>query len=553
MDRSLKIRIGLIIIAIIVCAYLVQPTWKLARLSPEQKATMTEEEMKALKEKSVKLGLDIQGGMYLVLEVDKSKIEQGQSVQNVVGRAETIIRNRVDKFGVAEPVIHTEGQDRIVVQLAGITDPTRAKSLVGQTALLEFKIVREGDEFRRLLTTIDTAMKPDIEAITSTEAHQSLEEELKSAAETSDTTGLRAELEEAGIGNTLTSMIQFQRVGTHEDAFVLDQDVPAVTKIFAMAQERRLIPPDVEILWDRRTTQYETQASRIVYLVTRKASLTGQRVTTASVQIGSDPTRPGAPSVSLDFDRAGRALFARVTGENVGRRMAIVLDGLVHSAPNIQEKISGGQGAQITGSFSTNEAKDLSNVLEAGALPAPLVMVEERTVGPSLGSDSIRSGLRASLIGGISIFVFMILFYNLSGLIANAALILNLVILLAAMVVLRGTLTLPGIAGVILSLAMAVDSNVLIFERIKEELRAGKTVRKAIQDGYGRAFITILDSNVTTVITAIVLYQFGTGPIRGFAVTLTVGIAASMFTAIVVTRAIYDSITSVWHLNKLYI
>jgi SecD/SecF fusion protein len=553
MDRSLKIRIGLIVAAIIACIYLVQPTWKLFRLKPEQKAAMTEAEVKALKEKSIKLGLDIQGGMYLVLEVDRSKLEPGEKMTNVVGRAETIIRNRVDKFGVAEPVIHTEGQDRIVVQLAGITDPSRAKSLVGQTALLEFNIVREGDEFRRLTSTIDSSLKPEIESLTSEEAHQNLEEELRSAAQTSDTTGLRSELEEAGIGTTLASLIQFQRVGTHEDAFVLEQDVPVVQKIFDMAQEHHLIPPDVEILWDNRNVPYETQASRVVYLVTRKPSLTGQRVTTARVQIGGDPTRPGAPSVSLDFDRAGRALFSRVTGENVGRRMAIVLDGLVHSAPNIQEKISGGRGAQITGSFTTNQAKDLSNVLEAGALPAPLMIVEERTVGPSLGSDSIRSGIRASVIGGISIFVFMVLFYNLSGLIADMALVLNLLILLAAMVVLRGTLTLPGIAGVILSLAMAVDSNVLIFERIKEELRAGKTVRKAIQDGYARAFITILDSNVTTVITAIVLYQFGTGPIRGFAVTLIVGIAASMFTAIVVTRAVYDSITSVRHLNKLYI
>jgi preprotein translocase subunit SecD len=263
--------------------------------------------------------------------------------------------------------------------------------------------------------------------------------------------------------------------------------------------------------------------------------------------------RPGSASVSLDFDRAGRALFSKVTGANVDRRLAIVLDDIVHSAPNIQEKISGGQGAQITGAFTTDQARDLAIVLEAGALPAPLRVAEERMVGPSLGSDSIRSGLRASLIGGILVLLFMAIFYNVSGLVANVALVLNLLILLAAMAGLRGTLTLPGIAGVILSLAMAVDANVIIFERIKEELRAGKTVRKAIQDGYSRAFLTILDSNVTTLIAAAVLFQFGTGPISGFAVTLTIGIAASMFTAIVVTRVIFDVITSVRQLTKLHI
>jgi len=255
----------------------------------------------------------------------------------------------------------------------------------------------------------------------------------------------------------------------------------------------------------------------------------------------------------MDFNRIGKSIFSKVTGDNVDRRMAIVLDGNVHSAPNIKEKIRAGTGAAITGSFTTEQAKDLATVLEAGALPAPLKIIEERTVGPSLGSDSIRTGIRASVIGGIGVLIFMVAFYALSGLIADFALFLNLLILLAAMSALKGTLTLPGIAGVILSLAMAVDANVLIFERIKEEMRAGKTIRKAVNDGFARAFITILDSNVTTLITAAVLFQFGTGPIKGFAVTLTVGIIASMFTAIVVTRVIFDLMTGTRQMTKLSI
>jgi preprotein translocase subunit SecD len=330
-------------------------------------------------------------------------------------------------------------------------------------------------------------------------------------------------------------------------------DVETVQTILAAAEARGLIPPDVQILWDRDVETSREGKIQRVYLVTRKASITGQRIASARVSWGGDASTPGAAGVTLEFDRAGKAIFSKVTGANVDRRLAIILDGRVHSAPNIKEKISGGVPASISGNFTTDQARDLAIVLEAGALPAPLKIAEERMVGPSLGSDSIKSGVRASVLGGVATLLFMALFYSLSGLIADVALVLNLVILLAAMAGLRGTLTLPGIAGVILSLAMAVDANVIIFERIKEELRAGKTVRKAVQDGYSRAFLTILDSNLTTVITAVVLYQFGTGPIRGFAVTLTIGIAASMFTAILVTRVIFDLMTGTRQLTKLHI
>jgi protein-export membrane protein SecD len=554
MDKSLKIRIGLVVVVLVVSLIYVYPSLKLFSTSKQELAAMDPATVESLKDRAIRLGLDLQGGMYLVLEVDKTGLEEGTDMRNVMSRAEAIIRNRVDKFGVAEPVIHTEGADRIAVQLAGLADEARAKELVGQTALLEFKIVREGDEFRRLLSSVDESLKDDIKALTASRTSEEFARELEAAAAETDTTGLREEMAAAAEqGSTLATLVRFIRVGTHEDALVDAKDVETFKQILAMANEKRLLPPDVQVLWDRHVEKSPEGDLQRVYLVSRKASLTGQRVRSAKVTIGQDLMRPGAASVSLDFDRPGRALFSRVTGENVDRRLAIILDDLIHSAPNIQEKISGGQGAQITGSFTADQAHDLAIVLEAGALPAPLVIAEERTVGPSLGSDSIRSGVRASLIGGIATLIFMAIFYSVSGLIADLALVFNLLILLASMGAMRGTLTLPGIAGVILSLAMAVDANVIIFERIKEELRAGKTIRKAIQDGYSRAFLTILDSNLTTVITAIVLFQFGTGPIKGFAVTLTIGLAASMFTAIVVTRVIFDTIASVRHLTKLYI
>ena len=525
MDRSLKWRIGLILAILVVSLYFCYPTFKLTALSKAQQAGMDPAKLSSLKSKAIKLGLDLQGGMYLVLEVDQTKME-GADLKDVVRRAEAIIRNRVDKFGVAEPVIHTEGQSRIVVQLAGLSDPMRAKELVGQTALLEFKIVKEGDDFRRVITAIDGALKDEIKNITGPASQEEFEKELAGAAAETDTTGLRKELEaDAAAGRSLTSLINVVRVGTHEDAMVDEKDVDMVTRIIALAEERHAIPPDVQILWDKKVETGRDGKFQRIYLVNRKASLTGKYISSAIVQFGQDPSYPSAAGVSLDFNKLGRSLFAKVTGENVDRRLAIILDDNVHSAPNIKEKIRG--GAAITGSFTSDQARDLAIVLEAGALPAPLQIAEERTVGPSLGQDSIRKGIRSTIAGGLAVVIFMAVYYGLSGLIANFAVILNVIILLAAMVCLRGTLTLPGIAGVILTVGMAVDANVLIYERIREELRTGKTVRRAIKDGYSRAFLTIFDANLTTLIAAAVLYQFGTGPIKGFAITLSIGLPAT--------------------------
>jgi preprotein translocase subunit SecD len=296
------------------------------------------------------------------------------------------------------------------------------------------------------------------------------------------------------------------------------------------------IPPGDEILYEVSIDPKTGQRGRIPLLLKKRTLLTGEYITDARVQIDS---RYNEPYVSLTFDSRGARLFEHITGENIKKRLAIVLDNKVYSAPVIQDKIAGGR-AQITGRFAMDEARDLAIVLRAGALPAPVKIMEERTVGPSLGKESIEEGFRSAIIGGLAVIFFMAVYYGFSGVIADVALILNIVLIGSGLAFFGATLTLPGIAGVVLTIGMSVDANVLIFERIREELRLGKTPRASIEGGYGKALVTILDANVTTLIAALVLFQFGTGPVRGFAVTLSIGIIASLFTAIFVTRVIFD-------------
>ena len=361
------------------------------------------------------------------------------------------IRNRVDQFGVAEPTITRQGDDRILIQLPGVQDPERAKSLIGKTALLEFKLVDE-----------------------------------------------RTSVDEAVAGR---------------------------------------IPETSQLIYQRRVDKDTKTERKIPYVVQKRALLTGAELSRAEVQ--SDPNSPGNWQVSIEFDAKGTRIFGEVTEQNVGKLLAIVLDGNLYSAPRINERIPGGR-AVITGQFTVDEARDLAIVLRAGALPAPVTILEERTVGPSLGADSIRQGVIAILASSALVFLFMVLYYRLSGVIADVALVLNLLILLACMAAFGATLTLPGIAGIALTIGMAVDTNILIFERIREELRVGKTARGAIEAGFSRAFRTIIDTHVTVLVTAAILYNFGTGPVKGFAVSLFVGLAASLFTAVFFTRLLFD-------------
>jgi preprotein translocase subunit SecD len=361
------------------------------------------------------------------------------------------IRNRVDQFGVAEPTITRQGDDRILIQLPGVQDPDRAKALIGRTALLEFKLLDE-----------------------------------------------QTSVEQALAGR---------------------------------------LPETSEVVYQRRVDK-ETKAERkIPYVVQKRALLTGAELTRADVQ--ADPNSQGNWQVAIEFTATGARIFGETTEANVGRHLAIILDGNLQLAPRINERIPGGK-AVITGQYTIEEARDTAIVLRAGALPAPVTMLEERTVGPSLGADSIRQGMIAILGSAAAVFVFMLAYYRLSGVIADVALVLNLVILLASMAALGATLTLPGIAGIALTIGMAVDTNVLIFERIREELRVGKTVRSAIEAGFARALRTIIDTHLTVMVTAAILYNFGTGPVKGFAVSLFLGLAASLFTAYFFTRLLFD-------------
>jgi preprotein translocase subunit SecD len=369
---------------------------------------------------------------------------------NAVTQGVETIRNRIDQFGVREPQIIAEGEDRIVVQLPGVKDQRRAIELVGKTALLEFKLVDEG-----------------------------------------------ASVEEALKGN---------------------------------------LPEGDQLLYIKNVDPQTGRLSKTPIVVKTRAVLTGETIKTARVNFQS---QRGGAYVGLSFDNRGAQIFDRVTAENVKRRLAIVLDDTVYSAPVIQERISGGD-AQITGSFTAEEASDLAIVLRAGSLPAPVKIIQNVSVGPSLGRDSIEKGIRAAIIGAILVVGFMVAYYRFAGLVADIALIFNILFLLAGMSLLQATLTLPGIAGIILAIGMAVDSNVLIFERIREELRSKKTVRASIDAGYDKAFWTVVDSHVTTLITAMILFQFGTGPIKGFAVTLSMGVAINLFTALVCTKVVFD-------------
>jgi preprotein translocase subunit SecD len=380
-----------------------------------------------------------------------------------VDQALETIRNRVDQFGVAEPDIRRQGDNRILIQLPGIQDTQRAKDLIGRTALLEFKLVDE----------------------------------------------------------------------THDVNAAVQGSVPAGSEILYKVDE------------DRATKR----VSRTPFLLKKGALLTGASLTDARVQLDS---QYGEPYVSIEFDKKGARTFERVTGENVGKRLAIVLDTKVYSAPTIQEKIAGGK-ARITGRFTMDEARDLAIILRAGALPAPVSVLEERTVGPSLGADSIRSGLISILVGGLLVIIFMAVYYKWSGLLADFEVLLDLVLIGAGLAAFGATLTLPGLAGVILTIGMAVDNNVLIYERIREELRLAKTPRGAVDAGFDRATTTIMDANITTLISAVVLFQFGTGPIKGFAVTLSIGVIASMFTAIVVSRLVFNYFLDVRKIKRVSI
>lgn len=432
---------------------------------------------KTISEQFPALSLDSKSEGRIVYKLDDKEIKRIKD--SSIDQALETIRNRVDAFGVAEPTIHTQSGNEIVIQLPGIKDTKRAIDLVGKTAILEFKLL--DDE----------------------------------------------------------SPVAAQLPGS-----ILPSEAPKIMEQFG-AQ----IPEGDELLFGRNLNKETGVETLTVYLMKKQSLLTGEFLTEARVNIDE---RYNEPYVSITFDATGANLFEQLTANNVKKRLAIILDNNVYSAPVIQEKIAGGN-AQISGSFGMQEAKDLAIVLRSGSLPAPLKMLQNVTVGPSLGRDSINAGVKAGVVAAVLVILFMLVYYKMAGLIADFAMVLNILYLVGVLSAVGATLTLPGIAGIILAIGMAVDSNVLMFERMREELRLGKTPRAAIDSGYDKAFWTIFDSHVTTLIVAIVLFQFGTGPIKGFAVTLGVGVFINLFTALIGTKTVFDVISSRTEMKKLSI
>lgn len=498
-----------------------------------------------------------------------------KEADDAINRTIATLRNRIDQFGVSEPSITKQGSRRIEIELAGIQNIQRAKGIIGKTALLEFKLVRDSEVVWSILNDIDRVMRikrkgttDSLLAESKTDSTQLADGSEASDAEVNINDLFGGDTESQDTGNDSTLLVDqntfserpfsslLRRVGgRYENVISVPiQNVRAVQRILLLPEVDQVIPSESQLLWATKSYFIGEEEYQRLYMVKREAELLGSMLTDANVQIssGDQSLSAGAAQVSMELNNSGTKIFAKTTGMNIGKQLAIVLDSRVAMAPNIKDKIPSGN-AQIDGMESMEEAQDLALVLRAGALPAPVHAITENTVGPSLGHDSIQKGQLSVIIGILLVVTFMVLYYKGAGLIADFALLLNILFVLAFMAGFHATLTLPGIAGIILTVGMAVDANVLIFERIREELRTGKTVRSAIDSGYGRAFTTILDANVTTLITAIVLYSFGTGPIKGFALTLSVGIVASMFTAIFVTRLVFDVITSRFVVKKLSI
>ena len=517
MKRNRKL--VLIVALIAAAAYYLLPSVDFYSMTDDEREAMelkSPQQLADLKKRSLNLGLDLQGGIHLVLEVKIEGMEE-QEAQDAVAQAQEVIRNRIDQFGVAEPTIQRQGENRIIIELPGVQDVQRAKDLVGQTALLEFQLLEPPEDRTRLIQRIDQVLAPQ-------EEEEEQEEDLL--------------LSSTPQSAPLSSMLS----GAGEDLTVSGRDLQRVKNLLNTPEAQELIPADVEFLFSSKPAGAEGNEFYFLYLVRKRPEMTGHMIQDAFVSIGQVVEYMGQPIVNFSTTDEGVRLFSRITGSHIGERMAIVLDESVYSAPTIQNKISEGRGI-ITGSGTQEEAKDLAIVLRAGALPAEVEIIEDRTVGPSLGRDSIEQGKTAAIYSMVLVVIFMVLYYRAAGLIADCALLLNMLFIMAVLAGFHATLTLPGIAGIILTIGMAVDANVLIFERIREELRSGKTVRAAIDSGYGHALSAIIDANVTTFLVGIVLYQFGTGPIRGFALTLCIGIISSLFTAFFVTRTIFELIT----------
>ena len=632
MQNKLTPRFLLIGLVLVWGIWSLWPTIKLQNLSDDEKDVLrVEGKLEEIETKAIKQGLDLKGGMYIVLEVDlptlieniainkdgklssifdeiradisispeadffdlfSEYVEKNQlklsryyydygsssddilsslndEAEDAINRVLEILQNRIDQFGVAEPTIQKQGSQRIIVELAGVQNSERARSLLESTALLEFYLVKDVTTTNELMIKIDQILKKD-------KSVASVAKELKSQETVSDETSSEQAVSVSELFGGVQSTDEADSAIVDEDIFaerpfssllrslgnsigVPEKNTFAIKKLIEKAEvQERLASMGSNFLFGHKAEEYvltdgSVERMYALYLLDDQAELTGGVVEEAKANLGPQgTTSAGQPIVNLSMNSDGARKWAIMTGSNVGRQVAIVLDKKVHMAPNIREKISGG-GTLIEGFANIDEAKDIAIVLRAGALPAPVEIIEERVVGPSLGAESVKSGTLSVLIGLFIVLVFMILYYRTAGTIADFALVWNIVLVLAILASLQATLTLPGIAGLILTVGMSIDANVIIFERIREELDKGKTAKAAIDGGYNRALTTIIDANMTTLIAALVLWQFGTGPIRGFATVLFWGILISMFTAIFVTRTIFNAYVNRKGFSKLSI
>ena len=554
-----------VILAVIVIAcYSIWPSIQVHTKSGEAKKTFVKENPK-LAEKSVNFGLDLAGGTSITLEIDASDLP-GENVKDLQEQSLEIVRNRVDQYGLSEPQISPQGDDRIVVELAGVDDST-AKELVGSTAKLEFKIVSDNEKFTQVVNLIDSYLGRQANPAAADSASPAVDSVTAKADSLKDTSAavVASTTDSVKADSSVTEPVaQEQAVAVPADpslpvslsslflsfgngGFVAEESVEQVKRLLELEAVQKLIPRDVMFAFgsglEKISPESAVKAKRL-YLLKRRAEMDGEDIADARPYRVGDGVNIGEVAVNLKFSGVGPKQFSAVTAANVGKQMAIVLDNQVISAPVIRDRIPNGE-AQITGLDDMAEANRLSVVLRAGALKAPMNIIESRNIGATLGEDNIKSGFGAGFWGLVACIVFMVAYYRIGGLIACFGIVLNAVVTAAVLSVFNATLTLPGIVGFILVLGMALDANVIIYERIREEMKAGSLARAAVAKGYERAFSAIFDSNLTTFLTALILYKIGTGSVKGFGLTLMIVIATSLFCSLTVTRAIFD-----WRLAK---
>ncbi len=581
MKRETGLRTIILTVVLLLCVWSLVPTLLVftksndANLPLDQRAReIYKKDHPTIASKALNLGLDLAGGTHIIVEVDKSKLDVSAQ-RDVLDRCLEILRNRVDQYGLSEPIIARSGDDRIVADLAGM-GADDARHLIGATALLEFKLVPEPEEFKPVLDRLDAFLAARGKGVApgaaapaaqpSSQVENVFGRVVVPNSDTSKTAKTGAvKKNDTSVAAAETSVDTTQQmnpknrpftsllIGVGRDIGVTVENVEKVKRILQDSEVQEVIPQRYQFLWGRDVEDIGNgRKARILYLVKRRAEMTGKDIADADFSHSQGGMKAGELEVGLTFKDLGPKEFARVTGANVGRQLAIVLDSIVYSAPVIQGRIPNGR-ASITGVKDIVEAKQLAVTLRAGSLPAPMKIVELRSVGPSLGEENIHKGLMAALGALLLVAIFMFFYYKRAGLIADLALLLNIVILFAVLSAFHATLTLPGLAGIALTIGMAVDANVLIFERIREELRMGKSARAAVDIGYKKAFTAILDSNVTTLGTAAILYYIGVGPIKGFGFTLMIGLSASMYTAIGVTRLVFDYILARREVKELSI